>query len=97
LVGQAMQTYLYDELVKLWFNEQNIHKVSSSKACGSAIQHMLPTRERCSLVVIKWSQQNIYMEESIVPILKNKSDSVLLCRQSELWKRKKENYFTSLL
>lgn len=42
-----------------------------------------------SLLLVKGSQNTIFLEEAIKPLLKNKSDEKKLCRQSDFWFKKK--------
>lgn len=48
-----------------------------------------------SLVLVKGSQNTIYLEESIIPLLADKRDAEQLCRQDRHWKRRKQSYFAS--
>lgn len=44
------------------------------------------------VILIKGSQNTIYLEELIKPLLVNSSDSKLLCRQSKYWLKLKDKY-----
>lgn len=46
-----------------------------------------------ALVLVKGSQNNIFLEEAIKPLLQNKTGEKKLCRQEDFWMRKKEEYF----
>jgi UDP-N-acetylmuramoyl-tripeptide--D-alanyl-D-alanine ligase len=45
-----------------------------------------------STILIKGSQNTIYLEELVKKLLKNKSDQKLLCRQSPYWQKIKQNF-----
>jgi len=46
-------------------------------------------------ILVKGSQNNIFLEELVKSILKNQSDTSKLCRQSNFWLKTKSNYFSS--
>ena len=46
-------------------------------------------------VLVKGSQNTIFLEELVKSILKNPSDSSKLCRQSKFWLKTKSNYRSS--
>lgn len=46
------------------------------------------------MILLKWSQNTIFLEEAIKPILKNQDDAKLLCRQEQFWIDKKEKFFS---
>lgn len=48
------------------------------------------------VILIKGSQNTIYLEELIKPLLVNSSDSKLLCRQSKYWLKLKDKYKNSI-
>lgn len=45
------------------------------------------------LILFKWSQNTIFMEEALKEILKNKSDTKKICRQEDFWIEKKEKFW----
>lgn len=51
--------------------------------------------EKESIILVKGSQNEIFLEEAIKILLKNNSDISKLCRQGDYWKRIKKNYFAS--
>jgi len=63
---------------KKWF--------SSAIEAGEFLSKSLPER---SIVLVKGSQNEIFLEEAVKKILKNKSDIKKLCRQSDFWLKKK--------
>ncbi len=46
----------------------------------------------CETILIKGSQNTIFLEELVKSILKNPSDSIKLCRQSKYWLKTKKKY-----
>ena len=51
--------------------------------------------ERGSLVLLKGSQSEVYLEEATKILLLNKEDENLLVRQDEKWKKTKDEFFSS--
>jgi len=45
------------------------------------------------LIIVKGSQNEIFLEESVKILLKNSEDSDKLTRQSNWWKNKKKAWF----
>lgn len=65
----------------------------TSPRVGNYLKEHLPND---ALVLVKGSQNQIFLEEAIKPILENKEDKKLLCRQEDFWLKKKRTFFTSL-
>ncbi|PIQ72148.1 hypothetical protein COY13_01765 [Candidatus Roizmanbacteria bacterium CG_4_10_14_0_2_um_filter_36_35] len=57
---------------------------------GDYLRKTLPYR---AIVLVKGSQNEIFLEEAVKKILKNKSDSKKLCRQNDFWVKKKRAFF----
>lgn len=49
-----------------------------------------------TIILFKGSQNGVFLEEAIKPILKDKADSVMLVRQSEYWMDQKAKQFEGL-
>ena len=47
------------------------------------------------LILFKWSQNTIFMEEALVMVLKDHQDMEKICRQEPYWKEKKKKFFLS--
>jgi hypothetical protein len=67
-----------------------------ARRLGEDIRHFLATSDDRRLIIVKWSQNTIYLEECIQKILSDPDDSSSLCRQSPEWKITKNRYFVSL-
>lgn len=85
-VGSLTKKYVLPEVSKIikdsqWF--ENFIKL------GEFLQTSLPHH---SIVLVKGSQNKIFLEEAIKYILKNKTDEKKLCRQSAFWMKKKFNH-----
>lgn len=57
---------------------------------GNYLRRALPYR---AIVLVKGSQNEIFLEEAVKKILKNKSDEKKLCRQSSFWLGRKKAFF----
>ncbi len=82
LVGTSMRSFFVDELEKIGYNQERVHMFETSKELGEQLLADIPLRQKTSVVLFKWSQNTIFMEEAIKPLLKNKDDVKKLCRQS---------------
>ncbi|MFQ5452483.1 MAG: Mur ligase family protein, partial [Candidatus Paceibacterota bacterium] len=63
---------------------------SSSIDAGKHLKKHVPHK---SIILFKGSQNTIYLEEAIKPVLKNKQDAARLCRQNKYWTRLKKVFF----
>ena len=65
----------------------------SSRKLGDQIWDILCRDPKPTIIYVKWSQNTIFLEEGIKKFLQNPQEKNLLCRQSEEWMRKKEEFF----
>ncbi len=93
LVGQYMTDYLADELEKVGFNPKLIEKFYDANVAGKHIQKLLKEPGDEYLVVCKWSQNTIFLEEAVKQFLQNPEDQKDLTRQSDRWLSTKKKYF----
>jgi len=93
LLGKSMNDYLADELEKIWATN-NLITCKSLKELNKAIESKLKERKNKNpvLLVFKWSQNTIFLEESVKYFLKNKKDEEFLTRQSNFWMKKKREF-----
>lgn len=87
LVGKITKKVVLPALTKklekvLWFD--------TSLAAGKYLKEHLPHR---AIILVKGSQNEIFLEEAIKKILKNKKDFKNLCRQNSFWLSKKASFF----
>lgn len=93
LVGQYMVDYLADELEKVWFDPKLIDKFYDANIAGKHIQKLLKEQGDEYLVVCKWSQNTIFLEEAVKQLLLNPEDQKELTRQSDRRLATKKKYF----
>lgn len=68
-------------------NLKEIQWFANSVQAGSYLKKNLPKN---SIILVKGSQNTIFLEEAVKCILKNKEDQKKLCRQEDFWKKEKE-------
>ncbi|MBI5127020.1 hypothetical protein HZA76_01015 [Candidatus Roizmanbacteria bacterium] len=62
----------------------------TSVEAGDYLRKSLPYR---SIILVKGSQNEIFLEEAVKKMLKNRSDERKLCRQNDFWLKKKADFF----
>lgn len=92
-VWPEMQDFLIKELRMCNFSGEIFTFLKSNKAGEKVLEILEEDSENKYLVLFKWSQNTIFMEESIKPVLKNYNDESELCRQSVDWMIKKKRFF----
>lgn len=93
LVGKYMTDYLADELEKVGYDTKNIEKFYDATIAGKHIQKLLKDAADEFIVVCKWSQNTIYLEEAVKHFLLNPEDQQELTRQSDRRLATKKKYF----
>jgi len=88
LIGPLTKKYV---LPFLKSHEKKVLWFENSKLLGV---HLMGNVPKNTIVLFKASQNNLYLEEAIKPLLKNKHDEKKLCRQNEYWMKKKLNFFS---
>jgi UDP-N-acetylmuramyl pentapeptide synthase len=82
-VGELTQRYVMPKVNTL---KESMHFENSVKA-GIYLRDNLPEK---ALVLVKGSQNTIFLEEAVKQLLKNTEDEKKLCRQDNFWLKKKE-------
>lgn len=94
LLWESMNNYLADELDKIW-STQNLTICSSIKELNKSIENKLKEKKSEKnpvILVFKWSQNTIFLEESVKHFLVNKEDERMLTRQSAFRMKKKQSF-----
>ena len=93
LLWKSMNNYLADELEKIWATD-NLTVCKTLKNLNKTVKDKLKERKDKNpvILVFKWSQNTIFLEEAVKHFLKNKQDEEFLTRQSEFWMKKKSEY-----
>lgn len=85
-VGPLTKRYVLLRVPKEIFKE--VEWFSNAHGLGVYLRDQLPPR---ALVLVKGSQNQIFLEEAIKFILASRADEKKLCRQERYWMRKKES------
>ena len=93
LLGKSINDYLSDELEKIWA-KNNLTICKTLKQLNKTVETKLKEKSDKNpvILVFKWSQNTIFLEEAVKHFLKNKQDEELLTRQSEFWMKKKSEF-----
>ena len=93
LLWKSMNDYLADELEKIWATK-NLTVCKTLKILNKTVEDKLKERKDKEPVILifKWSQNTIFLEEAVKHFLKNRADEDFLTRQSEFWMKKKSEY-----
>ncbi len=87
-VGEATKQYVMPQLPKTasaWYKD--------SRALGDYLRTHLP---REAIVLIKGSQNTIFLEETVVRLLNNPQDATRVCRMDAGWQQIKNRYFSTI-
>ncbi|AHB40995.1 UDP-N-acetylmuramoyl-tripeptide-D-alanyl-D-alanine ligase [candidate division SR1 bacterium RAAC1_SR1_1] len=96
LIGEQMTSVMADELNKIGYEPSKMYRFSNCLETSSILKKMLANKEfedNAPLLVLKGSQNTIFLEETVKELLKNKDDARFLTRQSKWWLRKKKRCF----
>lgn len=93
LVGENMIKHMSDELEKIWFDMDMVHTFVKSTDAADLVQELLEKSGDDHIIVGKWSQNTIFIEEAIKKLLENDEDIKKLTRQSDWWDKTKWKFF----
>ncbi len=87
-IGPAMKRYFYPEAVKLGFNRNKIHVFDNTwKALYFIRDKLIKGGEA---ILVKGSQNTLFLEIIVEGLLRNKEDKELLCRRGVFWEQKRQ-------
>jgi UDP-N-acetylmuramyl pentapeptide synthase len=87
LVGQQTREYVLPE-VQLHENQfKEIRWFHDARRAGEYLRDNLPKQ---AVVLVKGSQNTIFLEEAVKYLLSDKTDTTKLCRQENYWLKKKQ-------
>jgi UDP-N-acetylmuramyl pentapeptide synthase len=89
LLWNSMHNYLADEIQKIGFAKENLTLCHSYHEVWKRVDNFLKESKDEWIVLIKWSQNTIFLEEATKALLNDKKDAELLTRQSA-WRLKKK-------
>lgn len=85
LVWKSMTEYLSDELNKFWYDNAKVYEFLDSTKAGHEILSQLKKEKEEVILIFKWSQNTIFLEEAVKILLADSSDQKYLTRQ---WTRR---------
>lgn len=94
LVGEAVRSYTLPALLKAGFPAAAIHHFRASQEAGRFIKKQIIKRH--DLVLIKGSQNTIFLEEVVAQLLANPADMAKLARQEKYWQDIRDHFFASV-
>ncbi len=95
LVWLSTQTYMYDSLVQA-YGDDRVNYCTDSRKLWQRVTQTIANEDKKYIILVKWSQNTIYLEEAVKELLQNPDDVDKLCRQSDRWMIKKKQRFKSL-
>lgn len=90
LLWNSMHSYLADEIKKIWFSEENLTLCHNYHEVWKEVEKFLKNSDEKWIVLIKGSQNTIFLEEATKALLEDKKDAKYLTRQSQRRLKKKE-------
>lgn len=90
LVGPQMKIFALDELKKTKPAKDTVFWFEISKGVGEFVSTRL---KRGDTVLVKGSQNTIFLEEAVKELLENPKDGTKLCRQSDYWDSVRNTFF----
>ncbi len=90
LMWEDMHEYFLPELLSKWYAGDRVERFSDSVELGRALDTYLAAQESLALVLFKWSQNTIFLEEAVKQVLRFQEDRKKLCRQESRWKTRKK-------
>jgi len=94
-IGKTLDKY--DLVYTVWKEmKKNLKKENSflsSKEAWLKLKDFLKISNDKYLILFKWSQNTIFIEEALKQVLENEKDAIVLVRQSNYWMKQKELCF----
>jgi UDP-N-acetylmuramoyl-tripeptide--D-alanyl-D-alanine ligase len=91
LVGPLMKKFAHDELIKLKFPKERHFSFLTSRGVGDFVASKL--LRHGDTVLVKGSQNTIFLEEAVKELLADSKDMKKLCRQSDYWDGVRNTFF----
>ena len=89
LLWNSMHSYLADEIQKIGFSKDNLTLCHNYQEVWKRVENFLKTSDEKRIILVKGSQNTIFLEEATKALLEDKKDAENLTRQSE-WRLKKK-------
>lgn len=92
LVGQLMREIVAPELLRIGFPAEKLDVFGTAQGVGRSL---MPILRPGDVVLVKGSQNTIFLETVVKELLQKAEDSHLLCRQSRYWDDVRTSFFSS--
>ncbi|MFZ2025142.1 MAG: cyanophycin synthetase [Microgenomates group bacterium] len=89
-VGSLMRQFAVPELVRVGFDPAQIKVYETSEDVGLVIASLLRPND---VILVKGSQNTIFLETIVKDLLRDETDIHLLCRQSAYWQEVRRKFF----
>lgn len=86
IVWDSMQKYFLPKL-------QTAKHFKNSKIMWEYVKEFLEKSQEKYIILFKWSQNTIFLEEALKQVLLYSEDKNKICRQENFWLEKKHNFF----
>jgi len=91
-VGRLMRQFAIPELVRVGYDEKNIEAYETAEGVGVTLSTLLRPGD---VILVKGSQNTIFLETVVKELLHKADDVHLLCRQSKYWDEVRKQFFSS--
>lgn len=91
LVGPCMKEYVIPKLESLGFNKDKIFWFDKTGDCASKLSLYLKEFNDTKIILVKGSQNTIFLELVVEKLLLHKEDIKYLCRRGAFWDRKRSH------
>ncbi len=96
LVGPNMEAYARPAILHTGFPSKHVVVFDTAEGVGKYIREKVLKKD--DLVVVKGSQNTIFLETVVYDLMKDKTQSAsLLCRQGPYWERVRQGFFSKHL
>jgi len=91
-VGPLMKEYLVPKAIKLGFGRKKIYSLDNSYRALEKVKELIKGGET---ILVKGSQNTLFLEIVVEGLLKDKKETDQLCRRGKFWDKKREEIKTS--
>ena len=92
LAGPAMSTFTYNYLIEHDFNKANLYKYTTvAELKKDFVAKKFSQIQSGSIILIKGSQNELFMESIVELLLKDKNKIAYLCRRGRIWDERRIN------
>jgi len=90
IVGECMEKHFYPAAIRIGYDKSKIFIHKNAREAGVSI---LKNITKDDIVLVKGSQNKLFLEEAVEILMKNKADTKRLCRRGDYWDKQRENNY----